>query len=137
MNHLPFHWIIRLSFGICMNISHMKSMNRKWEALKLFLKERLSFESCKWFFYATWVLTIVRKVVQAQLWAISNAKYLYRFEDKREINIWRKLKKLAFQIYDLYVSRDLRYPLNVSCILKGIQSYVCSKDAKKNIQNFL
>ena len=40
-------------------------------------------------------------------------------------------KKLAFQIYDVCVSRDLRYPPNVSCILKGIQSYVCSKRCKK------
>ena len=43
----------------------------------------------------------------------------------------KKTKKLAFQIYDVCVSRDLRYPPNVSCILKGIQSYVCSKRCKK------
>ena len=43
----------------------------------------------------------------------------------------KKTKKVAFQIYDVCVSRDLRYLPNVSCILKGIQSYVCSKRCKK------
>ena len=129
---MSFNIIIRLSFGICMNIFHMKSMNRKWEALKLFSKRG---------FHLNLVSDSFMPLEFSQSWEkwskLKHEPYQIQNIDTVLKIKAKKTKKLAFQIYDVCVSRDLRYPPNVSCILKGIQSYVCSKRCKKNIQNFL